>query len=140
MPAHSALVLTGTSAPEAPVVTPPVTAPPVTTPPVKTPPVAAAKPIEVIVTVGHEEVGLQWTSPAGSGATVFEVVKDQQEVAKTHARHQRVKGIGAKKSNRLEVVGYNSRGKVVAKSPTFAVRSAKSGQLRSASKRSYKVS
>jgi hypothetical protein len=141
MAAHSALVLTGTSAPEAPVVTPPTT-PPVKTPPVKAPPVTTPKPIEVIVTVGDAEVGLQWTPPAGSGATVFEVVKDQHEVAKTHARHQRVKGIGAKKSNRLQVVGYNGRGQVVAKSRTFAVRSArraKHGAAQSASKRSYKV-
>jgi hypothetical protein len=143
MPAHSALVLTGTSSPETPVVTPPVTTPPVTTPPVKVPPVTAPKPIEVIVTVGQAEVGLQWTPPAGSDATVFEVVKDQRQVAKTHARHQRVQGIGAKKSNRLQVVAYNGRGKVVAKSKTFAVRSAgraRHGSAQSASRRSYRVS
>jgi hypothetical protein len=135
MAPHSALVLTGTSAPETPAATPPVSTPPVTAPPVTAP-----KPLGVIVTVGDAEVGLQWTPPAGSGATVFAVVKDQHEVAKTHARHQRVKGIGVKKSNRLQVVAYNGRGQVVAKSRTFAVRSAKAGQRRSASKRSYRVS
>jgi hypothetical protein len=139
MPAHSALVLTGTAAPvtpEAPISPAPPT--PLTAPTSPAPPVHPAPlPIEVVVTVGEHSAELTWTPPQGSGAATFKVVKNSKNVATTRKRHQRVGGLDKKRASDLEVVGYDKRGKVVARSRTFKVRGA--GTTQSAKSRSYKV-
>jgi hypothetical protein len=133
MAAHSALVLTGTSAggtAETP------TSPTHPTPP-KPPAVIHPLPIEVVVTVGDTAAELHWTPSQGSGAVSYQVVKNNKKVATTKKRHQRVGGIAKRKASTLEIVGYDRRGRVVAKSKAFAVRGAKAGQP--ARSRSYKV-
>jgi hypothetical protein len=147
MPAHSALVLTGTASAAAPVVEAPTT-PTQPTPPTRptapaTPikPVPAAQatplPIEVVVTAGEHSVELSWTPPRGSGAVTYQVVKNKKKVATTRKRRSRVTGIAKRKASALQVVGYDKRGDVVVRSKTFKVRAAKAGQ--SARSRSYKV-
>jgi hypothetical protein len=134
IPANSSLVLTGTAsaAPEAP------TTPEVPTPPTKpTPPThpTLPLPIEVVVTVGSHSVELAWTPTQGSGAVSYKVVKDKKKVTTTKKRRSRVSGIAKRKASALEVVGYDSRGKIVAESKTFKVRAAAQAD----SSRSYKV-
>jgi Hypothetical glycosyl hydrolase family 15 len=132
MPAHSALVLTGTAAatPEAPTTPTQPTIPSRPTHP-------APLPIEVVVTVGEHSVELTWAPPQGSGAISYKVIKNKKKVASTRKRRSRVTGIAKKRASALEVAGYDSRGKLVARSKTFKVRAASAAQA--ARSRSYKV-
>jgi hypothetical protein len=139
MPANSALVLTGTpsaapetpSTPEVPTTPTPPTNPTTPTQPTNptppshpTLPLPVPLPIEVTVTVGNTSVELAWTPPQGSGATSYKVVKNKKKVATTKKTRSRVTGINKRKASALEIVGYDSRGKIVAESKTFKVRGA----------------
>src|SRR5882757_675810 len=128
MPAHSALVLTGTAATGSPEV--PVTP---TKPTMPTLPIPL--PIEVVVTVGGHSVELTWAPQQGSGAVSYKVVKNKRKVATTRKRHSRVGGIAKKRASALQIVGYDSGGKIVARSKTFKVRAA----AQPSKSRSYKV-
>jgi hypothetical protein len=131
MPANSSLVLTGTAAaPETPSTSTPPTKP---TPP-SHPTLPVPLSIEVTVTVGTTSVELAWTPPQGSGAVSYKVVKNKKKVSTTRKTRSRVTGIAKRKASALEIVGYDSRGKIVAESKTFKVRGAQV-----ASSRSYKV-
>ena len=128
MPANSALVLTGTAAPSTPEVPTPPTKP---TPPTHP---TLPLPIEVTVSVGEHSAELTWAPQQGSGAVSYKVVKDKKKVTTTKKRRSRVGGIAKRKASALEIVGYDSRGKIVAESKTFKVRGAQA-----AKSRSYKV-
>jgi hypothetical protein len=130
IPANSSLILTGTAAPSTPEVP---TTPTHPTPPTH-PTLPAPLPIEVVVTVGATSVELSWAQPHGSGAVSYKVVKDKKKVTTTKKRRSRVGGIAKRKASALEIVGYDSRGKIVAESKTFKVRGDQA-----AKSRSYKV-
>ncbi|HTT94697.1 MAG TPA: putative glycoside hydrolase [Solirubrobacterales bacterium] len=133
MPAHSALILTGSAAAAAPEATAPA-APtaPIRPPGPKSP---APLPIAVDVTVGEHSVELAWTPPQNSGTVSYQVVKNRRKVASTRKRRSRVGGIARRRASALEIVGYDGRGRIVARSKTFRVR----GAAQPAKSRSYKV-
>jgi hypothetical protein len=127
MPAHSALVLTGTAAARA------VEGP--SAPPAPTTPPHAPLPLGVTVAIGQTSVELSWAPPQSSGAVSYKVVKNKKNVASTKKRRSRVTGIARKRASALQVVGYDSRGKIVAESRTFKVRAA----AQATNSRPYKV-
>ena len=124
MPAHSALVLTGTAAASMPEAS--------TTPTPPTPPTdpthPAPLPIEVVVTVDGHTAELTWAQPQGSGAATYQVVKNKKKVASTRKRRSRVGGIAKRRASALEIVGYDNRGRIVARSKTLKVRAASAAQ------------
>jgi hypothetical protein len=148
MPAHSALVLTGTASPAATAPATAATEPPAAAPARPTSPTATATkattpvqpaplPIAVSVTPGSSSVELSWAPSRGAGAVTFQVVKNKRKVASTRKRRSRIRGIAKRRASALQIVGYDRRGRVVARSKTFKVRAAAPGQ--SARSRSYKV-
>jgi hypothetical protein len=144
IPANSSLVLEGDAEVRPPAsgtgeggaVTPPAspTQPASPKPPVSPTHPVVPLPIEVTVTVGGSSVELTWAPPQGSGAVSYKVVKNKKKVATTRKTRSRVGGIAKRKASALEIVGYDSRGRIVAESKTFKVRGDQA-----ASSRSYKV-
>jgi|GEM_PF-5626748 len=144
MPAHSALVLTGSDDSRplaggpgpgaiAAATTAPVPVAPAS-PPRPAPAATAPLPIAVTVTVGGQAVDLAWAPPQGSGAVVYKVVKGKKKLATTRKHRRRLTGLVARRAAALAVVGYDRRGRIVAASKTFEVRGAQG-----AKSRSYKV-
>lgn len=118
MPPHSALVLTGTPSPAAPP-TPPVTPPVKTQPPAEPAPV---QPIPVTVAVGDNEANLAWQQPKQTKVKTYKVIRNSRSVARTSRLRRVEKGFANGRIYRLQVVGVDRRGHVVARSRLIRVR------------------
>ena len=113
MPAHSALVLTGTSEPvsaSSEPETPPVSSP---APPVQ--------PIPVVVTIGQNEASLKWKQPKRTKVRTYAVIRNSS-TARTKRLRRVERGVASGRLYRLRVVGTDRRGHVVAKSKVLWVR------------------
>ncbi|HVW48644.1 MAG TPA: putative glycoside hydrolase [Solirubrobacterales bacterium] len=125
---HSALVLTGQAAAPVTATTPapapeptpePTPARPKMTP--KASEAVAVGSIGVTVSTGEAGISLSWSSGAPA-ATTYEVIRDEKALARTSRRHRREPSVKAGRNYRYLIVGYDRRGKVVARSRRFAVK------------------
>jgi hypothetical protein len=115
--AHSALVLTGQGT--SPVGPAPEPTPGPTPTPVHPTPTTVA-PISVAVTTGQSGVSLSWSSGTPEAKT-YEVIRDEKPTAKTRQRHRNEPKVKAGTRYRYRILGYNRKGKLVARSRDFDV-------------------
>jgi Hypothetical glycosyl hydrolase family 15 len=122
MPAHSALVLIGTSEPVSAPSEPET--PPVGTPAPPVEPTPAVEPIPVIITVGENEASLKWKRPKHSRVRTYTVTRNSS-TARTKRLRRIERGVASGRLYRLRVVGSDRRGHVVARSRVIWVRGSK---------------
>jgi hypothetical protein len=113
MPAHSALILTGTQ--EAPAL-----------PEKKKKPKRGTVSIKVNGTVTANKVALSWTPVTGKQSEVqvkvYKVVRDRRPLARTSRRHRVDHRVDRGHAYRYRIIGLDRQGKVVARSRAIRVR------------------